>query len=93
MATIRPIDEVRNNRKSVDEKEEILGAYIKAKERSLKALSVDAPSKPAAKATAKPSADEVTPKKKSSIAEEEEEEDTTPKKKKLSSLNDDDEDN
>lgn len=91
LATIKPIDEVRNNRKSTDDKEEILAAYIKAKEKALKSMSLDE-TKPAAK----PAATTALPKKKSALAEEEEEEDDkaeaiTPKKKsKLSSLNDDD---
>jgi len=89
-ATIKPIDEIRNNRKSADEKEEILGNYIKGKEKSLKAMSVETAKKtetPAA--TAKPTA------KKTMVEEAEEEEEEvviTPKKKssKLNALKDGD---
>lgn len=83
-AAIKPIDEVKNNRKSADEKEEILAAYVKGKEKALKAMTVDS-----SKTDSKKS--DSAPKGKSKLAEDDDDEVPSKKKSKLSSLNDDDE--
>lgn len=98
--TIKPIDQVRNNRKTEDEKEQILAAYVKGKEKQLKSMTVETP---APKAVAKPVAK--APSSGVGAEEEEEEEQTvvTPKaaakvttpsagKSKLHSLNTEEED-
>lgn len=92
LAAIKPIDEVRNNRKSTEEKEEVLAAFIKGKEKALKALTVDNDVKKAETTSSKPS-----PKKTVTTSDDDDDEDDTPKtsgkKSRLSSLNDDDDDN
>lgn len=88
---IKPIEQVRNNKKTADEKEEILGNYIHAREKVLKSMTVK--EEPKAAAPAAP-----TISKKSAIVEEDDEVPTAPvatpapkKSSKLSQLQDDDE--
>jgi hypothetical protein len=93
---IKPIDEIRNNRKPAEEKEEILGNYIRGKEKALKAMTVAQPvTAPAPKAAVSAPAAKAPASKKASVIEEAEEEAeevvVTPKAKssKLNALKED----